>query len=659
MKKTLAFISAFLIMAVSSGYLPTEAAAEADYSSEVSMTENGMKNAEESVRAFVDRLYNLVLGRNPDPSGFESWTRQLLSGERTAAQVSYGIIFSREYSEKETSDEDYVEMMYNVMMNRSPDSQGRVQWLSRLSNNMSRLYIFCSFINSSEFSRICSDYGIIRGDISPTENRDKNADVTAFVNRLYRLCLDRTPDIAGLNNWCGSLNAKAQTAAEAVRGFVSSEEFRNKNVSNEEYVNIMYRTLLDREADSQGKAHWVSCLEDGYSRTAVLRGFVESSEFSALCQRYGIERGSINIGGWKKNSDGFSIYYHTDSEKLVKGYSKIDGVNYYFDDEGILRTDWSRLTKCVNTSSSVYSYADMINDISQLQQQYPSLVTVRTLGTTADRRQICDMVIGNQDAAKQIVIQAGSYATEYMGSMLVMNQAEELLSCYWNGSYSGRSYNQLLEDYQIHVIPMLNPDGIALSQNGFDAIRSMSVRSRIMEIYRQDFNEGVTKTELNEYLRNWKSNALGVDLNRNFAVDEWYEQDAAKRPGCSMYPGVSPFSENETKAVSGLVDSLEDCRAVISYHSSGSIINWKYHQTGEFNDKCFSIGSALKNVTGYALSPDVSDAGGFSNWAADVKKIPAFTIKTGNGNPPLEYREYESIWNANKNVIPYLLSSLG
>ena len=126
-----------------------------------------------------------------------------------------------------------------------------------------------------------------------------------------------------------------------------------------------------------------------------------------------------------------------------------------------------------------------------------------------------------------------------------------------------------------------------------------------------------------------------------------------------MYPGVSPFSENETKAVSGLVDSLEDCRAVISYHSSGSIINWKYHQTGEFNDKCFSIGSALKNVTGYALSPDVSDAGGFSNWAADVKKIPAFTIKTGNGNPPLEYREYESIWNANKNVIPYLLSSLG
>lgn len=659
MKKTLAFISAFLIVAASSDYLPAEAVAEADYSSEVSVTENRTETAEESVRAFVDRLYNLVLGRNPDPQGFESWTRQLLSGERTAAQVSYGFIFSREYSEKETSDEDYVEMMYNVMMNRSSDLHGKANWLSRLSDNMSRLYIFCNFINSSEFSRICDDYGIIRGDISPTENRDKNADVTAFVSRLYRLCLGRTPDLDGLNSWCGSLNAKAQTAAEAVRGFVSSVEFRNKNVSNEEYVSIMYRTLLDREADPQGKAHWVSCLEDGYSRTAVLRGFVESSEFSVLCQRYGIERGSINIGGWKKNSDGFSIYYHPDSEKLVKGYTKIDGVNYYFDDEGILRTDWSRLTKCVNTSSSVYSYADMINDISKLQQQYPSLVSVRTLGTTADRRQICDIVIGNENAEKQIVIQAGSNASEYMGSMLVMNQAEELLSCYWNGSYSGQSYNQLLENYQIHVIPMLNPDGIALSQNGFDAIRSMSVRSRIMEIYRQDFNEGITKTEFNEYLRNWNSNALGVDLNRNFAVDEWYEQAAAKRPGCSGYPGISPASENETKAVSGLVDSLEDCRAVISYHSSGSVINWKYHQTGEFNDKCFSIGSALKNVTGYALSPDVSDVGGFSNWAADVKEIPAFTIKTGNGNPPLEYREYESIWNANKNVIPYLLSSLG
>lgn len=691
MKKTLAFISAFLITAsftegAWTSALETEETA-ADIVTETEITEPSEEiipdNSEEAetekteteeteteeerlererdekVRAFADRLYRLVLGRAPDKNGFENWVSLLKNGERTAAQVSFGFVFSNEYKGKKTSDEEYIDMMYRVMMNRGADSQGRNNWLSRLSNKMSRQYIFYNFINSAEFSKICEEYGIVRGNITLTENRDMNANTTAFVNRLYSLCLGRTPDINGLNNWCGVLNSKKNTAADVVKGFVFSDEFKNKELPNDEFVDIMYGLMLDRNADSAGKNHWVSRLDDGYSRMAILRGFVESDEFSGICERYGIERGSIKIGGWAKDSDGFSVYYHPDSGKLVTGYCKIDGVNYYFDEEGILRTDWSKLTTYVNTSSSVYSYSDMVSDITGLQQQYPSLVNIHSLGVTADRRQIYDFVIGREDAPKQMVIQAGCHAREYMGCMLVMDQAEELLSHYWNGNYAGRSYKDLLDEYQIHIIPMLNPDGITISQQGLNGINSMSLRSRIMEIYRQDYNEGVTSLGLDAYLRGWKANARGVDINRNFNTPDWAYQGEIARPSCGKYAGPSAASEAETLAIQDLVETLPDCKAVISYHSSGSMIYWQYHQTGEFRDKCFSIASTLKNMTGYYLISSVSTGGGCSNWVVDVKNITGFTIEIGSGDSPLPQSQYAGIWNSNKNVVPYLLSALG
>ncbi len=66
------------------------------------------------VEKFATRLYNKCLGRQPDPSGLDHWKEVLLKKERTGAQVAYGFVFSQEYKMKNTSDDEYVEMLYNV-----------------------------------------------------------------------------------------------------------------------------------------------------------------------------------------------------------------------------------------------------------------------------------------------------------------------------------------------------------------------------------------------------------------------------------------------------------------------------------------------------------------------------------------------------------------
>ena len=72
----------------------------------------------------------------------------------------------------------------------------------------------------------------------------------------------------------------------------------------------------------------------------------------------------------------------------------------------------------------------MQKDIKQLQQKYSDYVHVEVIGTTADKRNIYDVILGNPDAKKCIVVQASIHAREYMTSQLVMKQMEYYLDNY-------------------------------------------------------------------------------------------------------------------------------------------------------------------------------------------------------------------------------------
>ena len=115
--------------------------------------------------------------------------------------------------------------------------------------------------------------------------------VTAFVTRLYNICLDRNPDTDGLNDWTNGLWDHTKSGGSVAQGFIFSQEFKNKNLNDNDYVEYLYRAFFDRSADAGGKADWVSRMQtQGYSREDVFNGFVGSEEFNNLCKKYGITR---------------------------------------------------------------------------------------------------------------------------------------------------------------------------------------------------------------------------------------------------------------------------------------------------------------------------------------------------------------------------------
>lgn len=241
-----------------------------------------------TAKGFVYRLYKLVLGRNPDQVGLNDWTNQLTSGKSTGAEVANGFIYSKELADRKLSNADYVDMLYATFLNRKADSAGRSYWVNYLEKGMSRAYVYRGFANSVEFNAICNEYGIKAGSVVLTEPKDQNEGVTMFVYRCYEKFLGRKPDDAGLNDWCNRLLTGAINPKEAAYGFVMSNEFMSKNLSNEDYVKIMYLGLFDRAADSVGLADWAGKLDEGNSRESIFYGFADSQEFRALARSFGL-----------------------------------------------------------------------------------------------------------------------------------------------------------------------------------------------------------------------------------------------------------------------------------------------------------------------------------------------------------------------------------
>ncbi len=249
---------------------------------------DGVQYDEAAIKAFITRLYQNILGREPDESGMAHWYRCLTTGNESAATVTTRFVFSTEFVNMNLSDEAFVECMYRTMLGRASDPSGKTHWLDILDSGCSRRYVLSRFIASTEFSGICATYGVKPGSVELTEARDQYIGATKFVTRLYRTALKRNPDVDGLNHWVGLIGTKKTTPYDVAERIVKSQEFQNHNYSNEEYVTILYNSFLDREPDPSGYEHWLKRLATGSTREDILRGFAYSKEFKELAAKYGL-----------------------------------------------------------------------------------------------------------------------------------------------------------------------------------------------------------------------------------------------------------------------------------------------------------------------------------------------------------------------------------
>ncbi len=244
----------------------------------------------EGIEGFVYRLYNVALLRDAEEAGLADWMNRLQTGEENAAEVARGIFFSDEFLNKNYTDEQYVELLYRTMFGRESDVSGKENWINCLENGVSREYVYHGFAESEEFTGLCDDFGVSRGEVTLGQYRDKNAEATGFIARLYTKMLGRKFDEKGIEDWCKAYITKEKTIENiAADGFLHSAEFEQQNLDDKEFVTRMYETFLNREPDEAGLNDWIGRLERGEeTRDSLVYGFTNSPEFAKLKAEYNL-----------------------------------------------------------------------------------------------------------------------------------------------------------------------------------------------------------------------------------------------------------------------------------------------------------------------------------------------------------------------------------
>ena len=298
----------------------------------------------------------------------------------------------------------------------------------------------------------------------------------------------------------------------------------------------------------------------------------------------------------------------------------------------------------------VYGYNEMYDDLMTLQKNYPSM-RLDSLGKTIDGRELYHVVVGDPSAPKKILVHGSIHSREYIVTKVVMRELASLLEMEKKESgYQGSSIKHLLQNTCIHFVPMLNPDGVSLVQNGLNGIGSEELRKSVLEIAQKEH-----VTNYSSYFRLWKNNLRGVNLNKNFDVN--WEQTVDKKgyPSKDEYKGSSAESEVESKALADL-QRKENFSATISYHTQGEVIYW-YFGEGSYVEEAKKLAEIIKKNSNYRMVNSYREnyAGGFKDYMERKFNVPSVTVECGSGTSPVSEEQIDKIWAGQRGVLPDLL----
>ncbi|MBQ8419986.1 MAG: M14 family metallocarboxypeptidase [Clostridia bacterium] len=273
-------------------------------------------------------------------------------------------------------------------------------------------------------------------------------------------------------------------------------------------------------------------------------------------------------------------------------------------------------------------------------------IEISTLGASILGRNIPLYQLGHGKSASLFV--GAHHGAEAITSLLLMKFTEDILDAKRRGlsRLAGFSVGGLLERRSIYIVPMLNPDGVAIAHLGAQAAGVL--KDRVKSINgSEDFSL-------------WQANARGVDLNHNYDAEFAKCKEAEHALGIfasapTRYGGEYPESEPETAALADLTRMLsKQLRLAVALHTQGEEIYRDFE--GKAPKGANMLAECFSRVSGYRVArpPKEASYGGYKDFVIQKLGIPAFTIECGNGKNPLPPCAFYGIY---QKVLPILLTA--
>ena len=245
---------------------------------------------------------------------------------------------------------------------------------------------------------------------------------------------------------------------------------------------------------------------------------------------------------------------------------------------------------------------------------------------------------------EEVSYNGSHHGLEWITSPLLMKFIENFSRAYSTGNLiRGYDAREIWNRSSIYIIPMVNPDGVDIVLNGPEPSNPY---------YDEYPNWNETGLPLSLV---WKSNARGVDLNRNYPAS-WEEAKAQEEdfgvfgPAPTRYGGPYPLSEPETQALAAFT-RRHNFKLVIAYHSQGEVIYWLYQ--GIVPPRAREYAGIFSRATGYELSdvPYEAAYAGYKDWFIEEFNRAGYTFEVGLGTNPLPISQFNTIYNDNEEVM--------
>lgn len=294
------------------------------------------------------------------------------------------------------------------------------------------------------------------------------------------------------------------------------------------------------------------------------------------------------------------------------------------------------------TLEKLYTYEMIEEKLLSLANTYPEILTCQVIGESYDNRNIYMAKLGKGSGV--LFCTAGVHGRETINPAILIKMMEEYGKAWVGRTLLDHQYPvyDLLREFSICFIPVVNPDGYEIAMSGFDAIRNPMLRQaqRIRRIPAE----------------NWKYNARGVDINRNFPCKSYIQQQYYEYPA----------SEVETRA---LMEAFHKYPSVgyIDFHSRGKIIYY-YRQAMPFayNQRSYRLARYLQKLSNYSLGKKEEEmisslSGGNSvHYYSETVGCPAITVETVEEDAafPLDSAYLESSYQEVRYIPLGILSQL-
>ena len=274
--------------------------------------------------------------------------------------------------------------------------------------------------------------------------------------------------------------------------------------------------------------------------------------------------------------------------------------------------------------------------IEALLSAYP-FVRSEVLTETSFGRTVRTLVLG--EGPRQVLFTAAHHANEWITAPVLLKFAEELARAMAeNGKIWGVSAAVIRRQVTVHLVPMVNPDGVdlvtgAIAPGSPQYDRALGFSENYPSI---PFPDG------------WKANLNGVDLNLQYPAG-WLQAREIKfaqgftLPGPRDYVGRAPLSQKEARALADYTERV-DPRLVLAFHSQGKVIYWQFEDYQPFGAE--ELAREFARVSGYELedTPYASSFAGYKDWFIKLFRRPGYTIEVGSGENPLPLQQFDEIY---------------